>query len=212
MDRGKGADRLAPFNVSRESRSRLEAFVGLLEKWQQRINLVGPATLEDIWQRHIVDALQLVAFIRPDVRQILDLGSGAGLPGLVLAIALMHRPVTVHLVESTGKKAAFLRQAVQLTGAPAIIHNCRIEALGRAGLQERIDVVTARALAPLPKLLELASPWLAAGASGLFHKGQDVDSELTESTKSWRITFAKHPSVVDPGGCILEVKQIEHVS
>ena len=212
-----GASHLARFDVSRESRARLAAFVDLLVRWQQHINLIGPATVDDIWQRHIADGLQLLPLIRPDVRQILDLGSGGGIPGLVIAIALMERrPVSVHLVESTGKKAAFLRQAVLLTGAPATVHQGRIEALATAerGAEriERVDLVTARALAPLPKLLVLAAPWLRAGAYGLFHKGRDVDSELTESVKSWRIAYVKHPSVVDPGGCILEVREIEHVS
>ena len=205
------------FDVSRESRTRLEAYVELLLKWQKRINLIGPATVADVWQRHIADAAQLMALIRPHVQQVVDLGSGGGIPGLAIAILLMeHRPnhqlVTVHLVESTGKKAAFLRQAVQRTGAPALVHDCRIDALAQAGRLERVDLVTARALAPLPKLLELAAPWLRSGAYGLFHKGQDVDSELTESAKSWRITYTKHPSVVDPSGCILEVKEIGHVS
>jgi 16S rRNA (guanine527-N7)-methyltransferase len=210
---GNAADRLARFDVSRESATRIEAFVDVLVKWQQRINLIGPGTVDDIWRRHIADALQLLPLIGPDVTQVLDLGSGGGIPGLVLAITLEERgPVTVHLVESTGKKAAFLRQAVQLTSAPAVVHDCRIEDLARSGQPGNVDLVTARALAPLPKLLQLAAPWLEAGARGLFHKGQDVDSELTESAKSWRITCARHPSVVDPGGCILEVKEIDHVS
>jgi 16S rRNA (guanine527-N7)-methyltransferase len=131
----------------------------------------------------------------------------------VIAIALMdERPVTVHLVESTGKKAAFLRQAAQLTGAPAVVHDCRIEDLVKAGRIGHVDLLTARALAPLPKLLRLASPWMEAGAYGLFHKGQDVDDELTESAKSWRIAWAKHPSATDSRGCILEVRKVEHVS
>lgn len=213
---GSEAERLASFDVSRESRARLHSYVDLLLKWQQHINLIGPATLDNVWQRHIADALQLVLLIKPHVKRILDLGSGSGIPGLVVAIAFMdRRPVTVHLVESTGKKSAFLRQAVLLTDAPAIIHDCRIEdlaTLGSAGPTESIDLVTARALAPLPKLLHLASPWLEAGATGLFHKGGEIDGELTESAKYWRIACVRHPSVVDPNGCILEVNDIEQVS
>ena len=209
-------DRLAGFNVSRESRARITDYIGLLTKWQRHVNLIGPATLDDVWQRHIADAAQLVPLIESDVKRILDLGSGAGIPGLVLAILLMERqPVTVHLVESTGKKSSFLRRAVLLTGAPAVVHDCRIEKLakaGPAGPLGRIDLVTARALAPLPKLLELASPWLQAGATGLFHKGREIDRELTESAKCWRITCVKHPSFVDPKGCILEVNDIERAS
>jgi 16S rRNA (guanine527-N7)-methyltransferase len=209
-----GPEQLAGFNVSRESRARLTAYVDLLVKWQRRINLIGPSTVNDVWQRHIADAIQLVPLIKPHVKRILDVGSGAGIPGLVVAISLMERqPVTVHLVESTGKKSAFLRQAVLLTGAPAVIHDCRIEDLataGSAGRLGRIDLVTARALAPLPKLLQLALPWLQAGATGLFHKGGEIDRELTESAKYWRLAGVRHPSFVDPDGCILEVNEIEY--
>jgi 16S rRNA (guanine527-N7)-methyltransferase len=211
-----GTDQLAGLDVSRESRARLTAYVDLLIKWKQHINLIGPATLDDVWQRHVADAAQLAPLIDSDVKRILDLGSGAGIPGLVLAILIMERqPVTVHLVESTGKKAAFLRQAVLLTGAPAVVHDCRIEELtmaGPAGPLGHIDLVTARALAPLPKLLQLASPWLQAGATGLFHKGKELDRELTESAKYWRIAWVKHPSLVDSKGCILEVSEIENAS
>lgn len=200
------------FDVSRESLRRLTAYVDLLLKWQQRINLIGPASEADVWQRHVADGLQLLPLIRPDVRTIVDLGSGGGIPGMVIAIALADREgVCVHLVESTGKKAAFLRQASLVTGAPAVVHQCRAEAVAQTREVEAADLVTARALAPLPKLLELAYPWLRGGAYGLFHKGQDVDGELTESTKSWRIDFSKHPSLTDSRGCILEVKEIEHV-
>ena len=210
---GSAGEHLARFDVSRESRRRLELFVDLLAKWQEGINLIGPASVDEIWQRHIADGLQLVPLIRPQVKTILDLGSGGGIPGLVLALALMElRPVTVHLVESRGKKAAFLRQAALLTGAPAVVHDCRIETLAEVCSIDGIDLVTARALAPLPKLLQLAAPWLEAGAYGLFHKGRDVESELTESAKSWRLAFVKHPSVIDPSGCILEVKEIQHES
>lgn len=197
-------------DVSRESWRRLETYVELLAKWQKRIDLIGPATLDDIWQRHVADGLQLLPLVRPSVRTVLDLGSGAGIPGLVLAIGLQGRQsVTVHLVESTAKKAAFLRQAVIATGVAAVVHNCRIEELSRTS-RTKPQLVTARALAPLPRLLDLAAPWLECGAYGLFHKGQDVETELTESAKSWRISFVKHPSLLDPRGCILEVRELHH--
>lgn len=201
----------AELNVSRESWRRLEIYVELLDKWQRRIDLIGPATVDDIWQRHVADGLQLLPLVRPNVRMVLDLGSGAGIPGLIIAIGLQGRqPVAVHLVESTAKKAAFLHQAVMATGAPAVVRNCRIEELVRTNRLLEPQLVTARALAPLPRLLDLAAPWLERGAYGLFPKGQDVEIELTESAKSWRIGYVKHPSLLDPRGCILEVREVEH--
>lgn len=199
-----------PVDVSRETWWRLETYVELLLKWQQRINLIGPATAEHVWTRHVADGLQLLPLVQPRVRTAIDLGSGGGIPGLVLAIALIDRqPATVHLVESIGKKAAFLRHAIQATEAPAVVHNCRIESL--AALVPYADLVTARALAPLPRLIGLASPWLGSGAYGLFHKGRGVDKELIELATSWRISYTVHPSLVDPTGCIVEVRGVEHV-
>lgn len=205
-----GASIPFPIDVSRETRDRLETYVDLLLKWQRRINLIGPATAEEVWSRHVADGLQLLPLVRAHVRTVIDLGSGGGVPGLILAIALAERqPVTVHLVESAGKKAAFLQQAIQGTGAPAVVQRRRIEAA--PAVVPHADLITGRALAPLARLIDLAAPWLTDGAYGLFHKGRDVQNELTESAKSWRISYTVHPSRVDSSGCILEVRGVEHV-
>ena len=196
------------FNVSRESLDRLIKYGQLLATWQERINLVGRSTASDIWQRHITDALQLILLFEKPLPRIADLGSGAGIPGLILAIA---RPIEAHLFESNLKKAAFLREAVRLTGAAAHIHAVRIEDADTLAPAIKADIVTARALAPLPKLLAYAQPFFAQGAAGLFHKGQDVDAELSETAKSWSLNVVKHPSMTDSRGCILEVKEAHRV-
>ncbi len=201
-------DMLQRFNVSRESLARLERYVALLLQWQQRINLIGPSTAGHVWQRHVLDALQLIPLIPPGTRTIADLGSGAGIPGLVLAIVT---GLEVHLYESNGKKAAFLREAARQCGAKAVIHHVRIEAIESDPGRPHADVVTARALAPLGRLLDQAEPFLKAGAVGLFHKGQDVDAELTEASKSWRIIVERHPSLTDSNGVILVVKKASRV-
>jgi 16S rRNA (guanine527-N7)-methyltransferase len=201
-------DLLRPYDVSRESCQRLEAYVDLLLTWQKRINLIGPSTAEQVWTRHILDAVQLLPLFPPGRLALADLGSGAGIPGLVLAIAGGHE---AHLYESNGKKAAFLGQAIRTTGANARVHQVRLEDLpGHPGLPG-VGVVTARALAPLPLLLDYAEPFLDAGAIGLFHKGQDVDNELTEATKYWKLQVKKHPSITDSRGVILEVREASRV-
>lgn len=202
------ADTLRGFGVSRESLDRLEVYVQTLERWQARINLVGPSTLTEVWHRHILDALQLLPHLPGDTKIIAELGSGAGIPGLVLAIA---GKLSVHLYESNAKKCAFLREAARLTGTQATIHNVRLETLGSASQLPRVDVVVARALAPLPQLLQYAEPFLRRGAIGLFHKGQDVESELTAATKCWKLLVERHRSVVESNSVILEVKEALHV-
>ena len=192
------------FNVSRESFGRLESYVSLLLAWQQRINLIGPSTVDQVWQRHVGDALQLVPLMAPGVRSIVDLGSGAGIPGLVLAIVSR---IPVHLYESNGKKAAFLREAIRHTGATATVHQTRIETLGDDLERPKADLVVARALAPLDLLLDYAEPFLMAGARGLFHKGQGVEAELTAARSHWKLLYATHRSVTDSHGVILEVKE-----
>ena len=146
----------AQFDVSRETLTRLLAYQALLGRWQQRINLVGPATLDDFWARHAADSAQLLA-LAGDRRIWLDLGSGGGFPGLVVAIMLAESGGHVHLVESDGRKAAFLRTVIREVGVPASVHNRRAEELAMAGEASLADVqvISARALAPLPDLLEL---------------------------------------------------------
>jgi 16S rRNA (guanine527-N7)-methyltransferase len=199
------AHALALVNVSRETLARLDAFVALLLTWQQRINLIAPSTVASVWVRHVADSLQLLplapASDRPPVWA--DLGSGAGFPGLVIACALADVPgARMHLIESNAKKAAFLREAVRQTGAAADVHAARIEDVR---LPSRIDVVTARALAPLYALLTMAAPLLQSGAQGLFLKGQDVEQELTEATKYWTIQADLIPSKTSASGRVLIV-------
>ena len=199
---------LALVSVSRETLARLDRFVPTLLTWQRRINLIAALTLGEIWTRHIADSLQLLP-LAPAARVWLDLGSGGGFPGLVIACALAETPgARVHLVESNGKKAAFLREAIRVTDAPAIVHQARIEQM-ETKLDESIEVVTARALAPLAHLLGLAEPWLKRGAKALFPKGQDVGAELTEASKYWSIAAVLVPSKTDPNARIVQVDRAE---
>jgi 16S rRNA (guanine527-N7)-methyltransferase len=195
-------------NVSRETLARLDAFVGVFLLWQGKLNLVAASTLPRLWTRHIADSLQLMP-LAPGARVWVDLGSGGGFPGLPIACALAGTPgAEVHLVESNGKKAAFLREAVRLTGVPAQVHNQRAENFGESW-PGRADVVTARALAPLKTLCDQALPLIARGAVALFPKGQDVDAELTEAAKYWTIEASKVPSTTSPDGVILVISGLE---
>ena len=202
------ADIFEEFHVSRETRTRIETYVDLLLSWQRRINLIGPATANAVWQRHIADSLQLLALMPTGTRAIAELGSGAGIPGLVLAIAGGFK---AHLYESNGKKAAFLREAARQTRTQAIVHVVRLETLRNEPDLPDVQCVVARALAPLPLLLDYAEPFLSRGAVGLFHKGQDVDAELTEAAKCWKMEYRKHPSRCDPRGVILEIHEAMRV-
>jgi len=194
-------------DVSRETREKLELLERELRRWQAIKNLVGPATLDRIWDRHIVDSLQLLD-LAPEARTWLDLGSGAGFPGLVLAIAGAERGLRVHLVESNSRKCAFLRHVVRLAGAPATIHEARLEAV-IPGFVGRADVVSARALAALPLLLEWTEPLLKAGTIGLFPKGRDAEIELTEARKRWTFAADILPSRTDSEARILRITSIE---
>ena len=202
------AHALALTPVSRETLHRLDRFVTTLLAWQRRMNLVASSTEATLWTRHVADSLQLLA-LAPDARIWADLGSGGGFPGVVIACALADtRGTNVHLVESNGKKAAFLHEAVRATGAPATVHAKRIEDFAK-NAPVPIDVVTARAVAPLPKLLALAYPLLKTGALGLFPKGQDVARELTEAAKCWKIQGTLSPSRTDPKAQIVIVRDLK---
>jgi 16S rRNA (guanine527-N7)-methyltransferase len=182
---------------------RLEAYAGLLRQWQSAVNLVGADTLDDLWRRHMLDSAQLTAHI-PENGDITDFGSGAGFPGLVLSI-MLDRPV--HLVESIGKKAAFLREAARITGAHATVH------LGRIEDQDiwPAPIITARALAPLDLLLDYAEPYYrlaGADACCLFLKGARAEEELTEAAKNWTMAVERFSSVSDPKGVVLRFRDI----
>jgi 16S rRNA (guanine527-N7)-methyltransferase len=194
-------------NVSRETFEKLELLERELRRWQAIKNLVGPATLDRIWDRHIVDSLQLLD-LAPDARTWLDLGSGAGFPGLVLAIAGAERGLHVHLVESNSRKCAFLRHIARLTGAPAKVHEARLETLV-PDFVGKADVVSARALASLTMLLDWTEPLLKAGTMGLFPKGRDAEIELTEARKKWTFEAEILPSLTDPEARILRITSIE---
>ena len=202
---------LALMPVSRETTARLDRFVELLIAWQQHTNLIARSTMSMLWTRHVADSLQLVG-LAPGARVWADLGSGAGFPGLVIACAIAEiEGAHVHLVESIGKKATFLREAARVTGAPVTVHAMRIEDFVDSGAKT-LDVVTARALAPLPELLRLLYPLLKKGALGLFPKGQDVAAELTEAAKYWKVQPSLIQSRTDSKGRIVMVRGIEPMS
>ncbi|TVR96301.1 MAG: 16S rRNA (guanine(527)-N(7))-methyltransferase RsmG [Rhodospirillales bacterium] len=180
---------------------RLQRYLDLLISWQARINLVGRATLHDPWRRHFLDSAQLVPWLPPGRPVVIDLGSGAGFPGLVLA---MLTEADVHLVESDQRKCVFLHEVARATGTALTVHNQRIEALrGLAG-----DVVTARACAPLARLLDYAAPLLRPAGCCLFLKGRTLATELTEAAESWIIRTDQRPSLTDPAGAILKVEAL----
>ncbi len=198
---------LALFPVSRETETRLDIYVDVLLRWQSKLNLVAPSSRRELWTRHIADSLQLLS-LAPEARTWVDFGSGGGFPGVPIACALADKPGTkVHLIESIGKKAAFLREAVRATKAPAIVHQERAEKFGET-CAEPVEVVTARALAPLKTLCDQAFPLISRGAVGLFPKGQDVDAELTDAAKYWRLEAIKVPSKTSPHGSIVVIRSL----
>jgi 16S rRNA (guanine527-N7)-methyltransferase len=196
---------LALTPVSRETESRLDAYVDLLLQWQAKTNLVASSTLPNLWTRHISDSLQLLTLAR-DAKIWVDLGSGGGFPGVVLACAMGRPGAMVHLVERNTKKAAFLREALRITGAAGTVH---LADIGDSvdSLLGAVDCVTARAVAPLHQLIGFAEPLVGKGATALFLKGQDVEAELTEATKYWKLTPRLHPSLTGQGW-IVELDRI----
>jgi 16S rRNA (guanine527-N7)-methyltransferase len=198
---------LAPFDVSRETSAKLAVLAEELRRWQAIKNLVGPATLKDVWTRHIADSLQLLEHA-PTAPTWLDLGSGAGFPGLVVAIAGQERGLKVDLVESNARKCAFLRHVARLTDTAVTVHPDRLEAV-LPRFVGNVAVVSARALAPLSDLLSWTEPLLTTGTLGLFLKGRDADAELTAARKLWRFELAILPSRTDPEARIFRITHLE---
>ncbi|MHB8269414.1 16S rRNA (guanine(527)-N(7))-methyltransferase RsmG [Bradyrhizobium sp.] len=201
------ASALALTPISRETEARLDAYVDLLLQWQAKTNLVASSTLPNLWTRHISDSLQLLA-LAPSAKVWVDFGSGGGFPGVVLACALVDTPgAMVHLVERNARKAAFLREALRISGAAGTVH---LADIGDSvdSLLGAVDCVTARAMAPLHQLVGFAAPLVGRGAKALFLKGQDVEAELTEATKYWKLTPRLHPSLTGHGW-IVELDRIE---
>jgi 16S rRNA (guanine527-N7)-methyltransferase len=189
--------------ASRREVADLERYRQMLADWNERMNLVGPATMDVFWSRHAWDSAQLLK-IAPDALVWADLGAGAGLPGVVLAILGKSRPgFHVHLVESMAKRCRFLTEVVEALDLPATVHNDRAE-----NLKLDVDIVTARACAPLTRLLGYARPYLDRGALALFLKGQDVASELEEATRYWKLEADVLPSLSDSRGRIVRVRRL----
>lgn len=200
----KQRTRLAQFDfVSHETLARLEAYVDLLRQWQQRINLIAPSTLSEIWERHILDSVQLFA-LKSSARRWIDIGSGGGLPGLVIGCILAdHADARVHLIESNAKKSAFLRHVATSLSLPVEVHLGRVEDI--LPTLETPDVLSARALASLDALLGYGNLLLKSGAVALFPKGRDYRDELTAAGKNWHFNVTAHPSVTDKDARILEI-------
>ena len=195
----------AEAGVSRETLDRLKRYAELLEDWNSRHNLVSRGSMKDVWRRHFWDSAQLAGLIPAAAKTLVDLGSGAGFPGLVLAI--MRPELKVTLIEATGKKCRFLEAVAGELLLKTRIRNERIE----DAPSQRFDVITARACAPLPQLLSYAQRFWGEGSRAFFHKGQNLASELTDASKSWRIKIEQHPSRSDPSGIILEIRELQRV-
>jgi len=190
--------------VSRETLARLQLFTDLLREWTKKINLISPKDLDVLWRRHIQDSLQLAPLITPDAQHIIDLGSGAGFPGIPLALATgLH----FDLVEADHRKAAFLREAVRVTRAPATVHVARAEHV----TLDNASVLTARGFAPLPRLLPLAARLLANDGVCILPKGSAIERELTDASKQWHMQIERFPSRIDPSGVILRISHLRRV-
>lgn len=209
-------DFAAVFAVSHETADRLKAYADLLKRWQARINLVAPSTLPDVWRRHFADSAQLATLIRPLVSdkapgqrlRLVDLGSGAGFPGLVLAILLRDDNASVTLFESDVRKCAFLREVARVTGVTVEIVTGRIENSTIQSTLGRFDVITARALAPLDRLLGLAVAYMAADGCALLLKGRDSAREVAEAARRWQFEFELLPSLTDADARIVAIRHL----
>ena len=195
------ADFESAAGVSRETVLRLEIYANELVRWQQTVNLVGESTLAILWQRHMLDSLQLLRLLPDEPSPLVDLGSGAGFPGLALAIAGVP---DVHLVEADSRKAAFLAEVARLTDTEITLHTKRIEHVAPVVA----GVVTARALAPLPLLLGHAARFSGPETVGLFHKGRDWRRELTDTREAWTMDIRCEPSIVEPESVIMRVEHL----
>jgi 16S rRNA (guanine527-N7)-methyltransferase len=184
---------------------RISLYLDLLEKWQARVNLVGPSTMADPWRRHVLDAAQLLPLLPDGPGPVVDMGAGAGLPGLILAACGVS---DIHLIESNQRKCTFLREAARLMGTPVTVHAQRVDAVALGGPAR---VVTARAFAPLGTLLNHAMRFRGPDTRCLFLKGQDVVIELTNAAKSWNMRHRLVGSLSDPGGHIVVVEAFDHV-
>jgi 16S rRNA (guanine527-N7)-methyltransferase len=195
-------------HVSRETLARLKIYADMLVDWNARHNLVSAASLADVWRRHLWDSAQLVPLIPSSALSVIDLGSGAGFPGLVVAEILRDRPaLRIVLYEATAKKCRFLEAVARRLSLSVDIRQGRIE----DAAPEIFDVITARACAPLVKLLPYAQRFWGKESKALLMKGQNVEVELTESNKSWRMEAIRHQSLSDPSGVILEIRELHRV-
>jgi 16S rRNA (guanine527-N7)-methyltransferase len=198
------------FEISRETLDRLKTYAQLLVRWQKTINLVAPSTLGDLWHRHFADSAQLWRYRPPEARVWLDIGSGAGFPGLVLAILGTEAGATHHiLIESDSRKAAFLREVGRETGITVDILGMRIENPQTCAKVSAVDCITARALAPLPRLLEMSAPYFSPSTLGLFLKGRDVAAEIEQAAESWRFAYELKPSVTDRDARVVLLKALK---
>jgi 16S rRNA (guanine527-N7)-methyltransferase len=196
------------FKVPRETIHRLICYADLLKDWQKRVNLVSARSLPQLWDRHFADSAQILR-LAPDAKVWLDLGSGAGFPGLVIAILQAnHANFRMHLVESTAKKCAFLAEVARVTSAPVEIHCMRIEGLSKSATSLKPEIITARALAPLPRLLELARPWFEPGVRGLFMKGRDAREEIDAAKRCFDFTCELHQSMTAEESFVVELSDV----
>lgn len=196
------------FDVPRETVEKLEAYEALLKQWQKAVNLVSPATLSDIWHRHFADSAQLAAPAGAP-KSWVDLGSGAGFPGLVIAILFAnHDNCIVHLVESNGRKCAFLAEVARQTGVRVHVHQKRIEAVAQDGAVGVADIVSSRALAPFDRLFGLAHRFFGSNTIGLFLKGREARQEIDGADPHWRFSHKIMPSLTSADGKIIEIRNL----
>lgn len=204
---GFGPDDLAAFvDVSRETLSKIEIVIGLLDEWRQRMNLIGPSEMRHVWRRHVLDSLQLLPHI-PGDQVTVDLGAGSGFPGLILAAGLHGMPGQIVMIETVGKKCAFLREAVKAADLNATVRQARVENVDDIPAA----CVTARAFAPLPKTLDYSEKWFANGAFALLPKGRRWEEELTEAAESWKFASEVIPSISGGDGAILKLSEVSRV-